>query len=110
MIARTFRATATLANAPKYFAFFRDVLTPELHKIPGHSGALVLSRAPDDHSVEITVLTFWESETAIHAFAGDSLYKAVVEPEARDLLSAFDDRVTHCVVEVDTMENRRSVS
>ena len=98
MIARYWTATATAEKAPAYFAFFRDVLTPELSKIPGHAGALVLSRVAAE-MVEITVLTFWESHEAIRRFAGESPSKAVVEPEAQAMLTSFDDEVLHYDVE-----------
>jgi heme-degrading monooxygenase HmoA len=103
MIARRFLATATAANAVKYYAFFRDVLTPELRKIPGHLGAFVLSREAGD-AVEILVLTLWESDEAIRRFAGETPSRAAVEPEARAILSAFDDEVMQYRVEVDTLQ------
>ena len=102
MIVRRFNARASDANAREYYAFFRDKLTPELRNIPGHRGALVFGRATRKGGVKITVLTFWESMDAIAEFAGKNLTRAVVEPEARALLSDFDDEVTHHTVEVDT--------
>ncbi|HUN29648.1 MAG TPA: hypothetical protein VMV65_07560 [Alphaproteobacteria bacterium] len=101
MLVRRFTATASATNAPKYYTFFRDALTPQLKRIPGHRGALVLSRE-DAGNVAITVLTFWESAEAIRAFAGDAPNVAIVEPEARAILASFDDRVEQFVVEVDT--------
>ena len=100
MLVRRFKARATAANAPRYYAFFRDTLTPQLKRIPGHRGALVLSRA-GDAIVEITVLTFWESVESIRSFAGDAPDTAVVEPEARAILASFDDEVAHLTVELD---------
>ena len=103
MIVRRFRAKATIANAKAYAVFFRDVLTPQLREIPGHRGALVLSEVRRKNT-RITVLTFWDSIDAIMRFAGDDPTQAVVEPEARALLSSFDPEVTHHTVEVDTLE------
>ncbi len=101
MLVRNFKARATPANAPKYYAFFRDTLAPQLRQIPGHRGALVLSEA-NGPAVSITVFTFWESIESIRAFAGDTPNKAVVEPEARAILASFDDDVEQLVVELDT--------
>jgi len=101
MIVRRFRAKATLGNAKAYAVFFRDVLTPQLRQIPGHRGALVLSEERRKNT-RIIVLTFWDSMEAIEKFAGANVNRAVVEPEARALLSSFDDEVTHHTVEVDT--------
>jgi heme-degrading monooxygenase HmoA len=103
MIVRRFRAKATTANAKAYAVFFRDTLTPQLREIPGHRGALVLSEERRKNT-RITVLTFWDSMDAIARFAGSDITKAVVEPDARTLLSSYDDTVTHHVVEVDTRD------
>jgi hypothetical protein len=45
--------------------------------------------------VEFIAITLWESIDAIRKFAGDSIDGAVVEPEARAVLSGFDDFVRH---------------
>ncbi len=104
MFVRRFTASVTRENAPRYYTFFRNTLTPELERIPGHRGALVLSRDNGDDPIDITVLTFWESEEAIRRFAGDTPNRAVVEPEARELLASFSDVISQHVVEVDTLQ------
>jgi heme-degrading monooxygenase HmoA len=104
MFVRYFTATVARANAPKYYTFFRNTLTPELERIPGHRGALVLSTDDNGDPIEITVLTFWESIEAIRRFAGDAPNRAVVEPEARAILESFNEIVTQHVVEVDTLQ------
>jgi heme-degrading monooxygenase HmoA len=104
MLVRYFTATVSRANAPKYYTFFRNTLTPELERIPGHRGALVLSTDDNSDPIEITVLTFWESSDAIRRFGGDTPNRAVVEPEARALLESFDEIVTQHIVEVDTLQ------
>jgi len=101
MLARLFTAEASATNAPKYYAFFRDTLTPQLKELPGHRGSLVLSQA-NGATVSITVLTFWESIESIRSFAGDTPNKAVVESEARAILDSFNDEVTQLTVELDT--------
>jgi heme-degrading monooxygenase HmoA len=102
MIVRRFRAKATIANAKAYAVFFRDVLTPQLREIPGHRGALVLSEERATNT-RIIVLTFWDSMDAIREFAGRNVNHAIVEPEAQQLLSSYDEEVTHHVLEVDTL-------
>ena len=95
MIARSFAARAASgAAAAAYCAFFRETLVPQLTGIPGHRGALVVTR-PDRGEVAITVFTFWDSMEAIARFAGDTPGRAVVEPEARAILSWFDGEVVH---------------
>jgi hypothetical protein len=44
---------------------------------------------------EILVLTLWDSMMAIRTFAGDDPNVAVVEDEAKTLLSHFDLSVKH---------------
>ena len=54
----------------------------------------VLQRAVRDE-IEFVVLTLWDSMDSVHAFAGDDYEAAVVPPEARRVLSSFDERVLH---------------
>lgn len=104
MIARRWTARASDEGARAYASFFERVLVPQLDRIEGHLGALVMTRsAEDEDGVEITVLTFWASMEAIAGFAGPTLDLAVVEPEAREVLLAFDERVAHEEVPVDTL-------
>jgi hypothetical protein len=44
---------------------------------------------------EVVVATVWESIGAVKAFAGDDYERAVVEPIVSDLLTRFDEHVTH---------------
>jgi len=67
---------------------------PALRAITGHRGAYLLRRAVDG-AIELVVMTLWESMEAVRKFAGDEPEKAVVEPEARAVLTGFDDFVTH---------------
>ena len=101
VIARSFKARATADGARAYARFFTETLVPQLDRIPGHRGALVLTRETPD-GVEIDVLTFWESMDAVRHFAGATPERAVVEPEARAILSAFDEHVLHHDVVVRT--------
>jgi hypothetical protein len=54
----------------------------------------LLRRAVDD-AIELVVLTLWESMGAIRKFAGVKPEKAVIEPEAKAILTSFDESVTH---------------
>ena len=89
MIARLWRARAA-PSADAYLRHFRQQVQPALERLPGHRGAQLLVR-----DNEILVLTFWESMAAVRAFAGDDPGRAVVEPQARAVLAAFDDFVVH---------------
>lgn len=102
MIVRTWSATATSAGAGEYSRYFAGTLLPELRGLAGFAGAYLLRRDPaGDSPVELTACTFWESETAVRAFAGDDITVSVVEPEARAMLLDFDRTAVHHRVVVD---------
>jgi heme-degrading monooxygenase HmoA len=100
-VARSWSARATPEGARAYVAFFQETLASQLARIAGHRGALVLQR-PSGDAVEITVHTLWESMTAVERFAGASYDRAVVEQEARAVLTSFDEHVEHREVALDT--------
>jgi heme-degrading monooxygenase HmoA len=88
------RAVATPEKSGEYIEHATKKVFPALGAIEGHSGAYLLRRAVDG-AVEFVVLTLWESMEAVRRFAGPKPEKAVVEPEARAALTAFDESVTH---------------
>jgi heme-degrading monooxygenase HmoA len=94
MIVRMWRGRAKGANADAYERFVTTKVFNTLPAIAGHRGAYLLKR-PLDGEVEFVAVTVWESRDAIRTFAGDAIDRAVVEPEARGLLSSFDDFVSH---------------
>jgi heme-degrading monooxygenase HmoA len=99
-VARSWSARATPDGAAAYLAYFRDVLAPSLARLAGYLGASILQREHGD-LVELTVVTRWRSLDAIRGFAGHDHERAVVEPEARALLTSFDDRVEHRTIVLD---------
>jgi mannose-6-phosphate isomerase-like protein (cupin superfamily) len=95
MIARRWTARAKGSDqADAYVAHFERRVRPQLGSTDGFLGA-TLERIQHDDEVEIVVVTRWESMDAIRAFAGEDADLAVVEPEARAVLSRFDSRVRH---------------
>ena len=94
MIARTWRGTTTPANAEAYSRHFTTSVVPHLKDIAGHQGAYLLRREADGQ-VEFLAVTLWDSIETIKGFAGNNPDVAVIEPEARAALSAFDDFVRH---------------
>ena len=67
---------------------------PALRAIEGHRGAYLLRHTLND-TLELVVLTLWESMNAVRKFAGAEPDRAVVEPDGRAVLTSFDDFVTH---------------
>jgi heme-degrading monooxygenase HmoA len=93
-VVRSWSARATPAGADAYVEHFRSAVLPDLRRVPGHRGAMVLRRSQDG-LIRITVLTLWASMAAVAAFAGADTEAAVVEPAARDVLADFEARVEH---------------
>jgi uncharacterized protein len=94
MILRMWKARATPEKSRNYIEHATKKVFPALGAIEGHNGAYLLRRVVGG-AVEFVVLTLWESMEAVCRFAGANSEKAVVEPEARAALTAFDDSVTH---------------
>jgi heme-degrading monooxygenase HmoA len=94
MIARIWRGQATASNAPRYQEHATQHVFPSLAALPGHRGACLLTRETKG-DVEFLAVTLWESIDSVKAFAGDDPEVAVVEPEARAVLSDFDGFARH---------------
>ncbi|HEY6293105.1 MAG TPA: antibiotic biosynthesis monooxygenase [Terriglobia bacterium] len=88
------KGRSTAGQAGEYVRHATQRVFPSLRAIEGHRGACLLRRAVDG-AVEFVVLTLWESMGAVRRFAGVDAQKAVVEPEARAILTDFDHSVTH---------------
>ncbi len=94
MIGRFWRGWTTTENADAYEELLRTRILPGIHRVDGYRGAYLLRRDVDE-GVEFTTLTFFESMDAVRAFAGEEYEVAVVPPEARKLLSRYDERAAH---------------
>lgn len=100
MIARLWHGWTTTENADAYEDFLRTTMFPSIHRVSGYLGADLLRRDADGEVAFITITRF-ESLDSVRAFAGDDYERAVVEPEARRLLSRFDERSEHYEVVID---------
>lgn len=94
MISRLWRGWTTFDNADAYEELLRTRILPGIHRVDGYEGAYLLRRDVEG-GVEFATLTLWESMDAVRAFAGEDLEVAVVPPEARELLSKFDQTSKH---------------
>jgi mannose-6-phosphate isomerase-like protein (cupin superfamily) len=95
MIARRWTALADgSTQADAYVEHFNRTVMPQLGSTAGFLGATV-ERVEAVDGIEIVVVTRWESLDAIRSFAGDEVDVAVVEPDARAVLSRFDGEVRH---------------
>ena len=100
LIERVWRGRVGKENADAYASFLRDRFLPAAHAIAGYQGARVLRRNVGD-GVEFMTITHFDSLEAIRAFAGDDLDLAHVAPEAKALLSDWDERVSHFEIAFD---------
>jgi heme-degrading monooxygenase HmoA len=94
MIARIWRGQATTDNARHYRRHATKCVFPSVAGLPGHQGAYLLRRETGGQ-VELLAVTLWDPLDAVKTFASETPEIAVVEPEARAVLSDFDDCVRH---------------
>lgn len=94
MVARTWSARTTAARRQAYVEHFTRNVLPELRALPGFVDATLMQQERAGE-IGIFVMTRWTSREAIHAFAGDDIEHAVVEPEAQAALTSFDATVEH---------------
>ena len=73
---------------------------PSIHRVPGFLGADLLRNDAADEIAFVTITRF-QSLAAVKDFAGEDYERAVVEPEARRLLSRYDERSEHYEVVLD---------
>lgn len=84
-------------RADAYAAFLAQRALPDYRGIRGNLGAEVLRRDADD-VVHFLTVSYWETEDAIRAFAGDDLLRAKYYPEDAGFLLEFEPQVRHYVV------------
>ena len=95
MIVRIWRGQAPLgARADAYHTHVTGTVFPELKTLEGHRDAWLLRREIGGE-VEFLALTVWASLDSIRSFAGQDIETAIVEPEARAVLSDFDGFARH---------------
>jgi antibiotic biosynthesis monooxygenase (ABM) superfamily enzyme len=99
VIARLWRGWTSRENAEAYELFLREHIFPTMKRVPGFVGAELL-RQDDGDEVAFVTITRFESYDAVRAFAGEHYEQAVIEPDARALLSRHDERSEHFEVAI----------
>ena len=96
MISRVWHGWTNRDNADAYEELLRTEIFSNIAKrsIPGFRGIHLLRRDVDD-GVEFVTIIWFDTLDAVRAFAGEEYEVAVVPPEARKLLSRFDDLSAH---------------
>lgn len=93
-IVREWRGRVPANQAEAYLAVLQATGLKHYAATPGHRGTLVL-REDQGAETEYVLLTFWESEQAIRAFAGDDIGRAVYYPEDDGYLLEKPERLHH---------------
>jgi hypothetical protein len=95
MIARIWHGwTEHGQDADAYEQLLRAHILPGIHRVAGFRGAYLLREDRADE-VEFVTVTLFDSLDAVREFAGEDYDAAVVPPDARALLSRFDERSRH---------------
>lgn len=96
MISRVWHGWTSSANADAYEILLRDAIFPGIQRkaMTGYRG-IQLFRRETGNEVEFVTIMWFDSLSAVRAFAGADYETAVVPPEARRLLARFDARSAH---------------
>ena len=94
MIVRTWRGATREEDADAYLRYLEETGLREYRATPGNLGVLGLRRVAGARA-EFLLITLWESEEAIHRFAGDDIGRAVFYSEDERFLVEKEDRVSH---------------
>ena len=94
MIGRIWRGATRAEDADEYLAYLERTGLAAYRATPGNRGALVLRRVREGRA-ELAIVTLWDSEDAVRAFAGDDATRAVFSDVDDRYLVARDERATH---------------
>jgi heme-degrading monooxygenase HmoA len=97
VIARLWHGRVRPEQADAYGEFLEARAIPDYRSVAGNRGVRILRRDAE-YAAHFVTLSFWESEEAIRAFAGDDLLKAKYYPEDAGFLLEFEPQVVHYVV------------
>ena len=94
MITRIWHGRTTAAKSVEYLNLMRTVAIPDYRSVPGNKGAYALRRIEGD-TAHFLMLTFWESEDAVRAFAGDDISVAKYYDFDKSFLLELESSSTH---------------
>jgi heme-degrading monooxygenase HmoA len=94
MITRIWHGRTKAAKSVEYLNLMRTVAISDYRSIPGNKGAYALRRIEDD-TAHFLMVTFWESEDAIRAFAGDDIRAAKYYDFDKSLLLELEPTSSH---------------
>ena len=95
VILRRWSARIRTADETDYVAYIAGTGLDDYRATPGNLGAQMLVRTLGNGESEVTTLSWWESFTAIEAFAGADINRARYYPEDDRFLLTRPDHVEH---------------
>jgi len=94
LIARLWEGSTRASDADRYLEVLKRTGLADYQRTPGNQGVLALRRLEASRA-DFLLVSFWESESAIRAFAGDPIERARFYPEDDALLVRRDETVRH---------------
>jgi heme-degrading monooxygenase HmoA len=94
MVTRIWHGATPAAKSDEYLNLMRTVAIPDYRSTPGNKGAYALRRIEGD-TAHFLMMTFWESEEAIRAFAGDDITVAKYYDFDKDFLIELEPCSMH---------------
>jgi heme-degrading monooxygenase HmoA len=94
VIARIWKGDVPLERSEEYLTRMRAVAIPDYRSTEGNQGAYALRREHQDHA-EFLMLTFWDSQESIKAFAGDDINSAKYYDFDAEVLLEMNPQVDH---------------
>jgi heme-degrading monooxygenase HmoA len=94
LIARLWEGSTRPADAEAYVNYLLGTGLADYARTPGNRGVLTLRRRTPERA-DFLLISLWESEAAIRAFAGDSPSTARFYPEDERFLIRRDEEVRH---------------
>lgn len=94
MLARTWHGVVPKSKSEAYLAYMNETGIQDYRTAKGNLGVTILRR-DDGELTHYLLLTFWDSEESIAAFAGQELTKARYYPEDKEYLIELEPFVKH---------------
>jgi heme-degrading monooxygenase HmoA len=94
MIARAWRGATRAVDADDYLRCLRNTGLADYERARGNRGVLALRRLTGDRA-EFLLISLWESDEAVRAFAGEEVERAVFYPEDDRFLIERGEEVAH---------------
>jgi heme-degrading monooxygenase HmoA len=96
MIVRSWTGWTEKSRAAEYERYMREVALPGYSTTPGNLGVLMLRRDMGEGQwSEFTMLSLWQDLTAVEAFAGSDVTRAVFYDRDDEYLVEREWHVTH---------------